>query len=113
MGKPRHRETRRHTYLKNFLSITALILSWAALQSPLWRPADAPLSVTAKTGGSVILAYDGELENAMIFHKSTATLSAGGPGHLVIHGHAAGKTSLLIRCKHGESKLYQVVVLPS
>jgi hypothetical protein len=103
-------ESLRSTHLKNFLSITALGLSLAALQSPLWRP--TPRSVTAKAGGTVVLTYDGELENAMIFQKRTATLSAAGPGRLVIHGHAPGKTSLLIRYKDGERTVYEVVVPP-
>ena len=105
-------DTRRHILLKNALSITALILSMAALQSPLWRPRVAPRSVTAKAGGTATVACEGEIEKAMIFHKRTATLTAPGPGQLMIHGHAPGKTSLLIRYKDGDSAIYEVVVIP-
>jgi hypothetical protein len=98
------------THVRNFVRITALILSLAALQSPLWRP---PVDrVTAKSGGTADVIYGGQLEKAMIFKRQNATLTAPGPGHLVIHGHAPGKTSLLIRCKGGISKVYEIVVLP-
>ena len=109
----RKRMKNRHSsYLKNFLGLTALLLSLVCLQSPLWRPADVPENVTAKAGSAVIFAYHGDLEKAVIFRKRMATLSAGGPGKLVIHGHAAGKTSLLIFYKDGKSKLYDLVVSP-
>jgi hypothetical protein len=104
-------EKRWSIYLKNAFSITALLLSLAALQGPLWRSASAG-RVTAKSGGTVLLNYDGDLEKAAIFEKRTATLSSGQPGQLVIHGHKPGKTSLLLRYKDGDSMVYEVVVLP-
>ena len=91
----------------------ALLLSLATLQSPLWRPRTAPVCVTAKVGEIAILAYDGEIDKAVIFQMRTASLSSAGSGQLAIYGHEAGKTSLLIRFKDGDSKLYEVVVLPS
>ena len=100
------------TYLKKVLSIAALLLSLAALQSPLWRPEAATRSVTAKAGGTVTVPYDGQLDKAVIFRRRMATLSAGSPGQLVIHAHAPGKTSMLIRYKDGDSVLYEVIVLP-
>jgi hypothetical protein len=99
-------------HLKNFLGVSALLLSLAVLQSPLWRPKETPRCVTAKAGGTVVFPYQGELENAMVFRKRTATLSAAGPGKIAIHAHAPGRTSLLIRLKGGESKVYELVVLP-
>ncbi len=104
--------TRRSTYLKNFFSITAVLLSLAVLQSPLWRPAGAPRCVTTTEGGTVILEYEGQLDSATIFRKETATVSVPAPGRLAIHAHEPGKTSLLMRFKDGESRLYDVVVLP-
>jgi hypothetical protein len=98
------------THVKNFLVVTALILALGGLQSPLWRPAVD--RVTAKSGGTADVTYSGQLEKAMIFQNRTATLTAPRPGHLVIHGHAPGKTSLLIRYKGGSSTIYEVVVLP-
>jgi hypothetical protein len=100
------------TFLKNVLSITALLLSLAALQSPLWRPNPSPLSVTARSGATVVFSYQGQLEKAIIFRKSNATLSAGGPGQIMIHAHHPGKTSMLIRYKDGDSRLYELVILP-
>jgi hypothetical protein len=104
--------TRRSTFLKNLLSITALLLSLAALQSPLWQPNPSPLSVTAKSGTTVIFAYQGQLQKAIIFHKSNATLSPGSPGQILIHAHHPGKTSMLIQCKDADSRLYELVILP-
>jgi hypothetical protein len=104
--------TQRSTFLKNFLSITALLLSLAALQSPLWRPNPAPLYVTAKAGATVIFPYKGQIEKAVIFRKKNATLSAGSPGQLMIHAHNPGKTSMLIRYKDGVSRLFELIVLP-
>ena len=103
---------RNNTHRKNLLGVLALLAALAALQSPLWRPAEAPRSLTAKSGGTVTVTYDRELENAMIFQKATASLSAGAKGELVIHGHAPGRTRLLIRYKDGASRVYEVVVLP-
>lgn len=102
----------RSPHLKNFLAVTILVLSLAGFQSPLWRPDPAPQYVTAKAGGTVIVPYKGEIERAMVFQKRNATLSAAGPGQLAVHGHTPGKTSLLIRFKGGESKLYELIVRP-
>jgi hypothetical protein len=103
---------RRSVYLKKFLGITALMLLLAAVQSPLSRPTAALESVTARSGMATILKYNGEIERAMIFQRRTATLTASGSGRLVIHGHEPGKTSLLIHFKSGDSKVYEVVVIP-
>jgi len=105
-------ENSRSDRRKNLLALLALMLSLAALQSPLWRPAAPPRSLTARAGGSIDVEYDGKLEKAVIFRRGLATLSAGGPGKLVIHAHTPGKTSLLIQFKGGASKVYDVVVLP-
>ncbi|HEY3835848.1 MAG TPA: hypothetical protein VGL72_04725 [Bryobacteraceae bacterium] len=98
------------THLKNALSITALLLSLAALQCPLWGPAVE--HITAKSGGTADVIYGRQLEKAMVFKKGTATLSAPAPGHLMIHGHAPGRTSLLIFYRNGQSTIYEVEVLP-
>ena len=101
-----------HQKCKSFLAILALLLSLAALQSPLWRPESAPQSITAKAGGTALVNFDGELDRATIFHRKTATLSNVGPGQIMVHGWNPGKTSLLIRCKDGNSTVYEVVILP-
>jgi hypothetical protein len=105
-------QSRGTRYLKNSLSILALLLSLAALQSPLWLPVIAPRCLTATVGLTVILPYQGEIEKATIFQKRMATLYQGGPGQLMIHGNVPGKTNLLIRYKHGDTKLYEIVILP-
>lgn len=105
--------TRLHNGLKNTLSIIALLLSLAALQSPLWRPKIAGPAVTMQPGGTAVFAYSGEIEKATILHSGTATLSAGGPRQIVIHAHQPGRTHLLIHYKNGQSKLYEVIVRPS
>ena len=104
--------SRNNSHLKNLLAMLALLLSLAALQGPLWRPGEAPRCLTATSGGTVTVAYDRELENAMIFQNATASLSADAKGELVIHGHAPGRTRLIIRYKDGASRVYEVVVLP-
>jgi hypothetical protein len=97
-------------HIKNFLAVTALVLSLATLQRPLWRPDPIP-QLTAKAGCTVIVPYKGQIERALIFHKRNATLSGAGPGELAVHGHAPGKMSLLIRFKGGESKVYDLIVV--
>jgi hypothetical protein len=103
---------RTNNGLKNLLSITALVLSLAALQSPLWRPVIGSPSVTAKSGGTVLFGCDRDIEKATILQGQTATLSLADPHQLVIHAHQPGHTHLLIKFKDGERKLYEVVVLP-
>jgi hypothetical protein len=105
-------ENRMSAYMKNALSMLALLLSLGALQSPLWRPALTPRSVTATVGGTVILPYSGEIEKVTIFQKETATLSADSPGQIMIHGTSPGKTNLLIRYKDGATRLYEITVVP-
>ncbi len=99
-------------YLINALSVTALVLSLAAVQSPLWRPVLGTPCFTAKTGGIVFFDYGREIEKATILQSHTASLSAVGPHQLAIHAHAPGHTRMLIKYKDGERKLYDVVVLP-
>ena len=105
-------EARHSSRIKNLLSVTSLLLSLAALQGPLWRPHAAPRYVTAKVGGTAVLTYDGAIQRASIFEKRTASLSTGGPHQILIHGHAPGRTSLMIVYQNGERALYRVVVLP-
>jgi hypothetical protein len=105
-------QTRHHNFLKNALAITALLISLAALQSPLWRPDTAPRCVTAKAGGTVTFDYQSDIEKATILHRRTASLAVTGPRQLVIHGNAPGRTCLIIHYKGGESRLYEVVILP-
>ena len=100
-------------HLKNSLAILALLLALATVQGPLWRPAAGSRSVTAKAGSTVIFPYEGEIERALIFQKGTAYLTPAGPGRLVIHANAPGKTRMLLRYKTGESRLYEVVILPA
>jgi len=99
-------------HLKNSLAILALLLALATVQGPLWRPAAGSRSVTAKAGSTVIIAYEGEIERALIFQKGTASLTGAGHGQLAIHANAPGRTRMLLRYKGGESRLYEVVVIP-
>jgi len=105
-------EHSRRNHLKNALSVIALVLSLAALQSPLWRPAGVSRCLTAKAGGTVLLDYGHDIERASILQKRTASLTAAGPHRLMIHAHAPGRTSLIINYRDGQSRLYEVVVLP-
>jgi hypothetical protein len=105
-------ETRRNIALKNALSTTALLISLAALQCPLWLPAMATHSVTAKAGGTVVFDYDGDIARATILQGRTANVEATGPRQLMIHGNMPGRTCLIIKNKDGQSRLYEVVVLP-
>jgi hypothetical protein len=98
--------------VKNALSVIALLLSLAAVQSPLWRPAVPPRCVTAKAGGTVLVDYGRAIDRASILQKRTATLTAAGPHRLMIHAHAPGRTCLIINYKDGQSRLYEVVVIP-
>ena len=89
-----------------------MVLSLAVLQSPLWLPAMRPLCVTAKTGGTVLFNYGRDIDTATILEKRIASLTDAGLHQLMIHAHAPGRTCLIINYKGGESRLYEVVVLP-
>jgi Flp pilus assembly secretin CpaC len=102
----------RHSFLKNALSITALVISLAALQCPLWLPALATHRITAKTGGTAVFDYEHDIEKATILRSTIANISAAGPHQLMIHGNKPGRTTLIINYKDGKSRLYEVVVLP-
>ena len=106
-------EVSRNKYLKNALGATALVLSLAALQGPLWRPAVPPRHFTAKPGGTVLFDYGRDMIKASILQKGTASITSAGPHQLAIHGHVPGRTALFIKYSDGETKMYEVVVLPS
>jgi hypothetical protein len=104
--------THLNSCLKNALSITALLISLAALQCPLWFPAGALRCVTARAGDNVFFDYEDDIRKATIMQSGTATVLATGPRQLMIHGNAPGRTCLIINYKDGQSRLFEVVVLP-
>jgi hypothetical protein len=105
-------ETRRSVRVKNFLAITALLLALAALQCPLWRGGSPPSRLTARSGRTILVPYEGDIQRALIFQKRNATLSGAGRGQLAIHAHQPGKTRMLIQFKDGVSRVYELLVLP-
>lgn len=95
---------------KNLLSIGALILSLAALQSPLWRPHNAIHVVTVEAGTSAVISCDRDIERAGILEKSIATPTFTNPRRLVVHGKTPGRTTLIICSKDGTREMCDVVV---
>ena len=96
--------------MKNFLSVLALVLSLAALQSPLWRPRNSARLLTIETGTSMVVAYDRDVEKAGIMQRQTATPVLKSIREVVVHGNAPGRTTLIICSKDGRSERYDVVV---
>ena len=96
--------------MKNFLSMLALILSLAALQSPLWQPKNSARLLTIETGTSLVVAYDRDVEKAGIMERKTATPILKSVREVMVHGNAPGRTTLIICSKDGRSEMYDVMV---
>jgi hypothetical protein len=103
-------ESRSAQNKKSLLAIGALMLSLAALQSPLWRAQGSHTSISVRNGGAVLIASDRPISQIALEQTSQATAEVVGDHEVLIRGKALGETLLKIDSKDGHSTIYRVVV---
>jgi hypothetical protein len=103
-------DSKRAQNKKSLLSIGVLMLSLAALQSPLWRSQQANWPVAVRAGGATLLASDRPIANVAIDQALQATAEVVDDHQVLIRGKALGETRLTIASKDGHTSTYRVVV---
>src|SRR3569833_1414340 len=105
-------DSRRAQNKKSLLSIGLLMLSLAALQSPLWRAQQAFVSVAVRNGGAALLASDRPIAGIQMDRVQQATAEQVGDREVLIRGLATGESRLVVASKVGHTSTYRVVVQP-
>jgi hypothetical protein len=100
---------RRAEHKQSLIAIGALMLSLAALQSPLWRP-QASTQVAVRSGGAMLIASDRPISQIAVDQSAQATAEVVGDHEVLIRGKALGETQLRVVSKDGATRTYQVVV---
>ena len=95
---------------KSLLSIGVLMLSLAALQSPLWRGQQAIASIGVRTGGATLIASDRPIARISLDQTQLATAEVVGDREVLVRGKAMGESQLTISSKDGQYRTYRVVV---
>jgi Flp pilus assembly secretin CpaC len=95
---------------KSLLAIGVLMLSLAALQSPLWRSSAAGIPVAVHTGRATLIASDRSIAQITLDPAAPATAEIVGDHEVLIRGKALGETHLTIASQDGRSSTYRVVV---
>ncbi len=88
---------RRSTHNKqSVIAIGVLMLSLAALQSPLWRLQNAMAAVTVRSGGATLIGSDRPIAEIAVEQPGQATAEVVGDHEVLIRGKALGETRLKI-----------------
>jgi len=95
---------------KSLIAIGVLMLSLAALQSPLWRSQVAGAQVAVRSGGATLIASDHPIARVTLDQNAQATAEIVGDHEVLIRGKALGETRLRIVAKDGRTSSYRVVV---
>lgn len=95
---------------QSLIAVGVLILSLAALQSPLWRSPAAGAPVAVRSGGAALIASDRPIAQVTLNRNNQATAEVVGDYEVLIRGKALGETQLQIVSKDGHTSLYHVVV---
>ena len=95
---------------KSLIAIGVLMLSLAALQSPLWRSPAAGFPVVVRSGGATLVASDRPIAHISLDQAAQATAEIVGDHEVLIRGKALGETQLKIASADGHSRTYRVVV---
>jgi Flp pilus assembly secretin CpaC len=95
---------------KSLLAIGVLMLSLAALQSPLWRSQTTGIPIAVRSGGATLIASDRPIAQIAVNSGAQATAEVVGDHEVLIRGKALGETQLQIDSKDGHSATYRVVV---
>ena len=95
---------------KSLLCIGVLMLSLAALQSPLWRMQPAAIQIVVRTGGATLIASDRPIAAVAVARPQQASAEVVGDREVLVRGKALGETTLMISTKDGRNSTYRVVV---
>jgi hypothetical protein len=95
---------------KSLLSIGVLLLSLAALQSPLWRAQPAVVPIAVRSGGATLIASDRPIAGITVDRSQQATAEVVGDREVLVRGKALGEATLTISLKDGHSSNYRVIV---
>jgi hypothetical protein len=103
-------ENRSAENKKSLIAIGALMLSLAALQSPLWRSQAMSAPITVRSGGATLISSDRPIAQVVLDHAGQATAEVVGDHEVLIRGKVLGETQLKIDAKDGHSRTYRIVV---
>jgi hypothetical protein len=107
-------DSQRAQNKKSLLSIGVLMLSLAALQSPLWRSQiasqEGPPQIAVRSGGATLIASDHPISGVAMDRIQQATAEVVGDREVLIRGKALGEAKLTISLKDGHATTYRVVV---
>ena len=95
---------------QSLIAIGVLMLSLAALQSPLWRSQTPGADVAVRSGGAMLIASDRPIAQIALDQVTQATAEVVGDHEVLIRGKALGETHLRIVSKDGRTSTYRVVV---
>ena len=95
---------------KSAIAIFVLMLSLAALQSPLWRSQAALSSIAVRTGGATLVSSPAPIAGAEVAGNTLATAEVVGDHEVLIRGKALGETNLRVLSRDGNARMYRVVV---
>ena len=97
---------------KSLIAVGALMLSLAALQSPLWRSPAASTVVAVRNGGAMLIASDRPIAQIALDRTAQASAEVVGDREVLIRAKALGETQLTITSQDGHSSAYRVLVQP-
>lgn len=103
-------QSKRAQNKKSLLAVGVLMLSLAALQSPLWRSPSAGVVVVVHSGGATLVASDRPIARVSLDQAAQATAEIVGNHEVLVRGKALGETRLTIAFADGQSSSYRVVV---
>ena len=109
-AKAMESKSERAEHKKSLLSIGVLMLSLAALQSPLWRGAPPVAPIAVRSGGATLIASDHAIARIAVDGPQQATAEVVGEREVLIRGKALGEARLTIALKDGHVNTYRVIV---
>jgi hypothetical protein len=104
-------ESQRAQNKKSLLSAGVLLLSLAALQSPLWRTQQSMVRVPVRTGGATLVHADRPIAGVTMDENQRAVAEIVGEREVLIRGRALGEAHLTVALQDGRKIAYRVVVL--
>jgi Flp pilus assembly secretin CpaC len=92
------------------IAIFVLMLSLAALQSPLWRSPSSVSPFAVRAGGAVLVSSQTPIAQISLDQNAQATAELVGDHEVLIRGKALGETQLHVVSRDGRASTYRVVV---
>ena len=94
---------------QSLIAVGVLLLSLAALQSPLWR-FEASRPVFVRSGGAVLIASEKPIARITLDGGPEASAEVVGEHEVLIRGRQLGEAELRIITNDGRASDYRVVV---